>query len=473
MSEKVEEIIRSYQLKNHSNINKLKEVEKLLFEYRKTEHKISNFHWRKFYENKEKFNDFRDIKHIPTKLSERYKQTCQTQVVGTLKSYISNTKKRYTEIIFKTKSIDEQTRIKLLYINKYNLWFYNEIKMKNNFIEKEIILIGRKLFKYLTRNHPTFNKNNMVLDKKVANVTENNSKSKFDYWIKMSTLTKGKLIEIPLQRNTYFENQNGIFKNAIQVNNKNSKIEFSLIKSLNIKSVEHLSKQLSLDLGNVVLLVNEHGDLIGRWLMMKIKNNDQIISKLFKNLKKQNVKPNDNKRYKRLIKKNRELMKNEIGRIVNKLVKKYHPELIKVEKLNFKNSKIGKKNNRILSNFGKQVLTKKLESISQTEKIKIELVNPAYTSQECNKCHHTEKKNRKTRNIFVCLNCGHKVHADVGSARNISTRSSSSLKQNKQEIFQELKLLNGFWISKRGNSSTKDVKEKSITKSKSKCVNVC
>jgi putative transposase len=47
------------------------------------------------------------------------------------------------------------------------------------------------------------------------------------------------------------------------------------------------------------------------------------------------------------------------------------------------------------------------------------LVNPAYTSQECSVCHHVSPENRKTRDGFECVACGHAEDADVNAAKNI------------------------------------------------------
>jgi putative transposase len=46
-------------------------------------------------------------------------------------------------------------------------------------------------------------------------------------------------------------------------------------------------------------------------------------------------------------------------------------------------------------------------------------VNPAYTSQRCAACGHTEAGNRKTQERFICLACGHADNADVNAAKNI------------------------------------------------------
>jgi len=46
-------------------------------------------------------------------------------------------------------------------------------------------------------------------------------------------------------------------------------------------------------------------------------------------------------------------------------------------------------------------------------------INPAYTSQQCACCGHTERGNRQTQNQFKCVACGYEANADVNGARNI------------------------------------------------------
>ena len=50
------------------------------------------------------------------------------------------------------------------------------------------------------------------------------------------------------------------------------------------------------------------------------------------------------------------------------------------------------------------------------------VVDPAYTSQTCSECDHTSRRNRPTRNRFVCRQCGVVLHADVNAARNLAHR---------------------------------------------------
>ena len=46
-------------------------------------------------------------------------------------------------------------------------------------------------------------------------------------------------------------------------------------------------------------------------------------------------------------------------------------------------------------------------------------VDPAYTSQRCSRCGHTERRNRKSQAEFCCVVCEHQLPADYNAAINI------------------------------------------------------
>lgn len=54
--------------------------------------------------------------------------------------------------------------------------------------------------------------------------------------------------------------------------------------------------------------------------------------------------------------------------------------------------------------------------------VEVILVNPAYTSQDCNACGHRAKENRESQAMFRCVKCGHEANADVNAALNILER---------------------------------------------------
>ncbi|MFE5028605.1 zinc ribbon domain-containing protein [Streptomyces sp. NPDC056656] len=41
---------------------------------------------------------------------------------------------------------------------------------------------------------------------------------------------------------------------------------------------------------------------------------------------------------------------------------------------------------------------------------RVSAVNPAHTSQTCNRCGHVDAKSRRIRDLFTCTRCGHHTH---------------------------------------------------------------
>ena len=56
--------------------------------------------------------------------------------------------------------------------------------------------------------------------------------------------------------------------------------------------------------------------------------------------------------------------------------------------------------------------------------VPVALVDPRNTSRECHECGHVDKHNRRTRDHFCCLRCGHAGPADHNAARNIARRAA-------------------------------------------------
>ena len=49
-------------------------------------------------------------------------------------------------------------------------------------------------------------------------------------------------------------------------------------------------------------------------------------------------------------------------------------------------------------------------------------VNPRHTSQQCSRCGHTARNNRRSPRWFQCRACGFSLHADLNGARNIAAK---------------------------------------------------
>jgi len=477
-------MLRTYKLKHSINRGKQTKILNLLEEYRKVATEISNRQWIYFYKNG-KFNRDLEVNSINSKLSKRYRQTVQYQVVAGLESYIGNRQNEFKAYITNS-NLDNETKTKLYYINKYKKWFHQSVKMKNKQIEQETLKLSRRVIKDILKKNrkPNFRFCNMALDAKVMQITPNGvkkvqkskklkdengeyilnssgnpklkiyieeqeiKKSSYDYWIQLSTLEKGKKIYLPITTNSYFEGINGNIKNFVQINfsqdiekingnlslstlktidYSNYKIDICLIKDIEKEKYEPKMDKLALDLGLNNLFATNIGELYGRKFSKLLKKYDEIVSLLSKNRQKQRLKT-ISRRYKKLINKIKAYIKNEINRVINKIIKNSKPKEIIVERLNFNSPKLSKKLNRIVNNFGKKVIEDKLKSINEKYGIIITQINPAYTSQECSSCGYIDKRNRKSQETFICGFCGKKQNADINASKNILARSSSSLK---------------------------------------------
>ncbi|ALO07839.1 transposase [Streptomyces venezuelae] len=59
---------------------------------------------------------------------------------------------------------------------------------------------------------------------------------------------------------------------------------------------------------------------------------------------------------------------------------------------------------------------------AQRAGVPVVYIDPAYTSQECSRCHHVDRRNRPSQAVFACQACGFVEHADLNSSHNIAAR---------------------------------------------------
>ncbi|MEQ8172503.1 MAG: zinc ribbon domain-containing protein, partial [Candidatus Eremiobacterota bacterium] len=455
-------MLRTYEVKTCMNKGKKEKILSVIEKYRKTASVIAKKQWELFYKEGN-FNKNHPVKEISSAMSERYKQVIAYQVISILDSFISNIQNDFRKIVTRS-TISEEERIKLLYINKYKLWFKKEVSIpacdskgnriedKFDSIDSETLKLGRVIMKHILSLHrrPTYKHINMALDNKVAVISkkDSNKAHEFDYWIRFSTLTKNKPVYIPLKSNPYFEEIKGKTKKFCQINiDRDGNIKINLIKDRE-KSSDYVSHtpEIALDIGLKNLFATDRGDLFGREFKEKLIEYDKIITTLQSNLQKQQIKPLCSRRYRELIRKLRAHLKNEVCRIINKIIRLYKPGTIIVEKLNFTSPNLSKRMNRILSKFGKREIENKFTSISEEFGIAITYINPAYTSQECSRCGYIDKGNRKNREEFICKLCNLKLHADVNGARCCLKRSSLkevSIYKSKKSV---LRILTGNFL---------------------------
>lgn len=435
-------MIRTYEHKHDINKEKQKIVLSVLREYRKACSTLSRVQWRLFFQA-DGFDKMIETKNIPAAISERYKRNCCYQVDGALKSFITNRQNDFVKMVYASE-LGVETRKHLFQINKRRIWFK---KIHAKFTPEELFL-ARKIFKHILSKHskPSFRHANMLLNRNVAEIVIADKKEspEFDYWIKFATLEKGKPIMLPIRKNPYFEKLSGEMQQAVQINfNEEREIGISLMKDLPAKLIVFKTDIISIDIGIKNLFTLNNGDVFGRDFYRKLKHYDFIITELAKNRQRQELKTKS-KRYALLVIRLKNWIKNEVRRLLNRIVKLYAPKKIVIEHLDFRNQNLSKWMNRLLCNFGKGEIIRKLESLQEEFGIEYQEINPAYTSQQCPnpECGYVDTNNRPSQEKFKCKCCGYTRNADVVGAKNHLFRSSdkelSNIYLNRKTILQKL-----------------------------------
>ena len=436
---KPNQLVRAYPHTTPVNKGKVDQLKALAVEYRAAASALADIQWHVFY--KQGFFDKYAKTILPqleTNLSERYKQNINRQVVGQLKSFISNRANDCIALMSELSLTPEQSK-QLYIIHKRKLWYQQDITTPGINLTTDMLYLARRMFGYVLHQHrlPSFAQCNMVLGINVAQVTtqgksgtqKKNSATSFSRWAKVATLDKGKVIYLPINNNPYYDSIKGEECDVLQINfsRETDEVTLALAKSIDSisKHYEACTTSIGLDFGLTNLLTTDQGDLLGRNFFNTIKKYDHAITKLAAGRQKAGLRTHCAK-YQKLRNKLRAFIKNEINRCLNRVITLYQPKQLVLESLNFQNPKLSARLNRMVQNCGRSVLRQKLEFLKEFYGIDIVEINPAYTSQTCSNesCGYVAKNNRPTQAGFKCKLCGTKINADVNAARNIKHRSS-------------------------------------------------
>uniref|UniRef100_E6QLS1 Transposase of ISCARN1, ORFB, IS607 family n=1 Tax=mine drainage metagenome TaxID=410659 RepID=E6QLS1_9ZZZZ len=453
-------MMRTYPYSHAATARKERQIWDVLRAYRQSAQQIANDQWKSLFitGGLEKDGPICPADHV---ISKRYRQTCQRQVVGVLKSWLSNRKNDFRMLVTHSSlgkdptENGERLRIQLLFINKHGLWFKDRVVMRKEVIPPEVMRLARNLFRRLMNKHdkPSFRHVGMALDAKVARVdTPNKARSAaFPYWLTLATLNPRKPIHIPLYENPYALAADGDEKAFVQINVRRGTASSGRPGTLDIARIKEAAPVFSLegprplivdtlgiDVGLRTLVATSMGELLGRNLMDRLSHLDAQISRLAAERQRQGL-PVRSRRYDTLVNRLRSFLKNEIGRVLNGLFARVHPAKVVIESLDFRSPDLSRRLNRLVQNFGRTWFRQKLDMLSEQYGFLVEEVHAAYSSQTCKSCGYVAKNNRSSQAKFHCRFCGRKAHADPNGAEVIRQRRSLpeyALWRSKRQILQ-------------------------------------
>lgn len=388
---------------------------------------------------------------VQTSLSARYVQTCYKQTLETYSSWLTRLEDMVRSILISSSIVDDHFLATCYRINKLHLWYHPSVDLnwhqtkdgdllvpskthKANVtlpVSSDILFFMRKLIKRARKciRFPQLKHvKTLKLDEKVAVLEVSKSATHFDYFLKLSTLQKRKPIYLPLKRNPYLDDclKKGERLPFVQVRLTDKTCTISAIVGYDKAPLRPATDSIGLDFGMVAMFTTSDGERHGLSSFTKLKIWDEELLALTKELQKQSIKLSTNARYVQLQHRIKSYFKNEICRILNKLAKK-NVSVFVVEKLDFRAAGLSKRMNRLIGRTYRSIVKAKLARLEEQYGIQIIAVNPAYTSQECSRCHYVSKDNRKTQKDFVCQHCHYSCNADVNAGRVINQRRSLML----------------------------------------------
>lgn len=189
---------------------------------------------------------------------------------------------------------------------------------------------------------------------------------------------------------------------------------------------------IGVDLGTVQLATDSDGEHfdgsdVEATRLHYLKKKRQLQQKAAKQIRADKRPKNVRRKLKKISGKERRFKKNTNHVISRRLVDKAKDTNrgIALEDLKGITSRIRlrKAQRDSISKWAFAELRTMIEYKSALAGIPVVAVDPAYTSQACSACGHTERANRRSRGIFWCRVCGYFNHADVNAALNISSRA--------------------------------------------------
>lgn len=313
--------------------------------------------------------------------------------------------------------LSSENFVTLYTINKSKRWWDPEAEFPE--LRDELIT------EVLRKNpFPVLDGKTATLDGIVCSIVESDS-TKQESWLEIRGF-KGTRVYIPVEKTSFYTESMDQGKECsvtqLHLDRDGELIIRRMVEKANAPLRED-GKDIGIDWGLKSLVATSEGQLLGLSLYPWLKERDRELVELTRSLQRQGIKPRSSRRYRALNRRIRQYVKNEVGRVLNRLAEQ-DIKSITCEDLDFRGRGLSRRMRVIVSRAGRSVFKQKLADLTENHGIEVHEVNPAYTSKQCSGCGLVADKQRKGSS-FRCLHCGKRIHSDVNAARNIIGRRSA------------------------------------------------
>ncbi len=433
--------MRADALQPVMNAGKESAVLYFIREYRGLAVQVGRVQWRLFFETG-KTNRYEPAKHLNNLCGAASVQMASWQVQEQIDSWISNRSNEFVDCVSGSKLPDE-TKKQLYTINRRKLWFSRKpLDVFDAYVRK----LARTIMRHCMDKHrrPDLSHISPRLDDRVAVIEQPKTSifAKIKNWVTLTipkriqgeTTIPQKKIAIPLLGNERFDRRHGDPSKTVllctdDTNRVTVRLVTDMTKPFAAMTAAYVPKieTIGIDFGLATLLATSEGTLHGVGLIADLRRLDKQIAGIAKHRQRSGGKPNDSKRYRKLVKRVRGMLRTRINAALNRIVALHGPASIEVERLDFRSPGLSRRMNRLVTNCGRSVFRAKLADLKDKFGIVATEVPSPYTSQECCSCHYVDAKNRRSQSKFLCRFCGRKMHADVNGARTVTQRRSLGL----------------------------------------------
>jgi hypothetical protein len=198
--------------------------------------------------------------HEACRLAPRYKsrtgydrvvaafgQMIRHQVVGSLDSFLANRQNDFRDAVNRS-SLDAATRHQLHFINRWRAWhaLSTTLTMKDGTVIPDAVRrLARAIFRSIMARHrrPNLSRVNMVIDQRMVTVSAAKNASHFALWARLSTLEKGRPVELPLVAYPNFTTRAGTRALTVQVNQRRDGSLFAPFTALTDAACGYVDKR--------------------------------------------------------------------------------------------------------------------------------------------------------------------------------------------------------------------------------------
>lgn len=254
-------------------------------------------------------------------------------------------------------------------------------------------------------NKPKHSGRSMSVSSTIASLQIPKESKEYDAWLHLASIGNKTILDLPIRFHKHYN----------KLRERGKRLESYIIFEDHVQLCFEIETGTKTTEGEIVGLDTGINSLAST---SDGKQYGQDIKKLVEIVKRKEHGSNKQKTARRAL-------KQRMDEVAKEVVK--NKQLVVVEKLKNLNHKtkakrrLAKNMRRSLGAWAYRYWLERLQWATEDNRVSFRTVSPAYTSQRCYVCGHTERGNRSGEK-FLCQSCGHIDNADINAAKNILDR---------------------------------------------------